>query len=212
MGIKSPYALFMNTQMSALAQLAEEGWTIYPDFLTPDETRSLREELTTLYEQGKFRKAGIGKGSSFQIRTEIRSDHVHWLEPDHLTDIQKIYWKKIEALRLLFNKEFYLGLKSFEAHFAQYPPGAFYKKHIDQFAQVSYRIISCILYLNPDWKASYGGQLKIYLPDGQGNEKTIEIIPKAGTLVCFKSADIPHEVLPTKKERVSITGWMKNEA
>src|SRR5690606_23077857 len=103
-----------------------------------------------------------------------------------------------------------LGLKSFEAHLAKYPPGSFYKRHIDQFQQVSYRIISCILYLNADWREGDGGELRIFLPDGKRGEKQIDIVPKAGTLVCFKSDEIPHEVLPTHKERYSFTGWMRN--
>src|SRR5690606_3894991 len=125
--------------------------------------------------------AGIGKGANFQVKPEIRSDHVYWLDPDNLTPLQSEYWSRIDQLRLMFNQEFYLGLKSFEAHLAKYPPGSFYKRHIDQFQQVSYRIISCILYLNADWREGDGGELRIFLPDGKRGEKQIDIVPKAGT-------------------------------
>lgn len=197
--------------MPIVDQISEEGWAMFPDFLPPDLVSSLRKEFEALYEEGAFRKAGIGRGSNFQVKPEIRSDYVHWLDPENLTPLQNEYWTRIDQLRQLFNQEFYLGLKSFEAHFAKYPPGAFYKRHIDQFQQVSYRIISVILYLNPDWKASDGGQLRIFLPDDEGGEKHIDIVPKAGTLVCFKSAEIPHEVLITHRERYSFTGWLKNK-
>lgn len=200
----------MNKYNALMDQLAAEGWATYPHFIAPELVVSLREELTTLYEQGEFRKAGIGKGSSFQVKPEIRSDKVLWLDPDALSELQQCFWNKIDELRLLFNQEFYLGLKSFEAHFTKYPAGSFYKRHIDQFHNVPYRIISCILYLNTDWEPSMGGQLRIYLPDENGVEKHVDVAPIAGTLAIFKSAEIPHEVLITQKERYSLTGWMRN--
>lgn len=196
--------------MAIVDQIAEEGWASYPDFLAPKVVQRLKSEFDELYNKGAFRQAGIGKGANFQVKPEIRSDHVYWLDPDNLTSLQNEYWRRIDQLRRLFNQEFYLGLKSFEAHLAKYPPGSFYKRHIDQFQQVSYRIISCILYLNADWRQGDGGELRIFLPDGKGGEKYIDIVPKAGTLVCFKSDEIPHEVLPTNKERYSFTGWMRN--
>lgn len=200
----------MKKYKELIDQLAEEGWAIYPNFISPDLVIALREELTNLYDRGEFRVAGVGKGENFKVKPEIRSDRVLWLDPQNLSKLQKAYWNKINELRRLFNKEFYLGLKSFEAHFTKYPAGSLYKRHIDQFHQVPYRIISCLLYLNPDWKPSYGGQLRIYLPDGEGGEKHLDIVPMAGTLAVFRSADIPHEVLITEKQRFSITGWMRN--
>lgn len=191
-------------------QLAEEGWATYPNFISADLVIALREELTALYDHGEFREAGVGKGENFKVRPEIRSDRVLWLDPQNLSKLQKQYWNKINDLRVLFNREFYLGLKSFEAHFTKYPAGSFYKRHVDQFQQVRYRILSCLLYLNPDWEPSYGGHLRIYLPDGEGGERHVDIIPMAGTLAVFRSEDIPHEVLITEKQRFSITGWMRN--
>jgi len=37
------------------------------------------------------------------------------------------------------------------------------------------------------------------------------VLPVAGRLVCFRSDIIEHEVLPSKKERLSITGWMLDQ-
>ncbi len=200
----------MDKYNTLIDQLAEEGWATFDNFISPEMVLALREELTTLYEQGEFRQAGIGKGSNFQIKPEIRSDRVMWLDPDNLSELQQVFWNEIENLRAILNREFFLGLKSFEAHFTKYPAGSFYKRHIDQFKNVPYRIISCILYLNPDWEPSMGGQLRIYLPGENDTERHIDIKPTAGTLAIFKSADIPHEVLITHQERYSLTGWMRN--
>ena len=202
--------LQINIGNSACIASPGEGWASYANFISPDLVAALREELTSLYEQGEFRQAGIGKGSSFQVRPEIRSDKVLWLDAENLSEVQRAFWNEIEELRQIFNKEFFLGLKSFEAHFTKYPAGSFYKRHLDQFKSVPYRIISCILYLNPAWEPSMGGQLRIYLPDENQTERHVDIAPVAGTLAVFKSAEIPHEVLVTHQERYSLTGWMRN--
>ena len=34
-------------------------------------------------------------------------------------------------------------------------------------------------------------------------------LPQAGTLALFLSADMPHEVLPATRERLSLTGWFR---
>ncbi|HAH37000.1 MAG TPA: 2OG-Fe(II) oxygenase, partial [Algoriphagus sp.] len=103
----------------------------------------------------------------------------------------------------------FLGLKSFEGHFARYPIGSFYKRHLDQFQQVPYREVTVILYVNDQWTEADEGALRMYLPNPDGTERIEDYLPMPGRLVVFLSAEIPHEVLPTKKERNSITGWLK---
>jgi len=49
--------------------------------------------------------------------------------------------------------------------------------------------------------------LRIFLPQADGTEKTCDVPPLAGTLVTFLSGEFPHEVLPTTRERLSVTGW-----
>jgi SM-20-related protein len=46
----------------------------------------------------------------------------------------------------------------------------------------------------------------MYLPDG-----ALDILPQAGKLVCFRSDQIEHEVLPATRPRMSITGWMLDQ-
>ena len=48
-----------------------------------------------------------------------------------------------------------------------------------------------------------GGQLRAYTADGP---RDIESLP--GTLVLFDSATVPHEVLPTRRERHVCVGWL----
>lgn len=190
--------------------LYERGWIIVDDYVSEELCESLLREQQDILRHGQFRLAGIGKGDSFTIRPEIRSDKVFWLDEGQLSTMQEKFWKKMEALREKINQRCFLGLRSFESHFAIYPPGSFYLRHLDQFQSVAYRMVTVILYLNQEWREEDGGALRIYFPDENGIEKGVDVYPRGGRLVCFLSGEIPHEVMCTKKERVSITGWFRN--
>ncbi|MCB0627245.1 MAG: 2OG-Fe(II) oxygenase, partial [Saprospiraceae bacterium] len=38
-----------------------------------------------------------------------------------------------------------------------------------------------------------------------------EILPVGGRLVLFRSELLEHEVLPARRERYSLTGWLRND-
>jgi SM-20-related protein len=63
-----------------------------------------------------------------------------------------------------------------------------------------------ICYLNENWKAEEGGQLRIYEETNQ-----IDVLPEAGRLVCFRSDKLEHEVLPASRARLSLTGWILDQ-
>jgi SM-20-related protein len=100
----------------------------------------------------------------------------------------------------------FLSLKDYEIHMTVYPTGSFYKRHLDQFRADDHRKLSAICYLNRNWTDDDGGQLRMYLPEGNK-----DFLPLAGRLVCFRSDQIEHEVLPAKKERLSLTGWILDQ-
>jgi SM-20-related protein len=197
----------MDSINSAIMEgLAERGWSVCEHFLPPHDIAALSEESSELWRKKALREAGIGSASHTMIRPEIRKDLILWLDPEDLSLPQKKYWQAIDSLRLNLNEAFYLGLNDFEAHFSAYPPGAFYKKHLDQSPKVRDRLISCVLYLNLPWRESDGGQLRIYDEEGKHSH---DIYPYAGRLVCFQSANIYHEVLPGRRLRFSLTGWLR---
>ncbi|WP_235941094.1 2OG-Fe(II) oxygenase [Cyclobacterium roseum] len=191
-------------------ELYQNGWSITDQYISENFRKELLEEQQDLMYHGQFRHAGVGKGESFSIQPEIRSDKVMWMDEGQLTPLQQAYWDRLENLRLAINQRCYLGLRSFEAHFAMYPPGSFYLRHLDQFQSVSYRKVTVILYLNERWEASDEGALRMYFTAENGVETYRDVLPVGGRLVTFLSGEIPHEVLPTKKERISITGWFKD--
>src|ERR1022692_4665701 len=121
------------------------------------------------------------------------------------------FWQAFDALRLALNETLQLGLFSFEAHYALYPPGASYGRHLDRFRagadSPDVRVISCVIYLTVDWTPADGGVLRIH--DG---ERMRDVLPLAGKLVCFLSDRFEHEVLPATRERLSLTGWFRRRA
>ncbi len=185
------------------------GWASMPGFMVAAASRRLRQECADACEQGEFKPAGVGRGINLQVREDIRSDQLMWLRPDAASVEQVIYLAKLELLRLALNERFFLGLFEFEGHFAIYTEGAFYKAHLDRHAGTSERIVTTILYLNPDWQPGNGGELKLWTKAGDKVGEFVLIEPRMGTLVCFMSGDFWHEVLPAKKTRMSITGWFR---
>jgi len=192
--------------------IAEHGFCVINDFLPEATVTALADEAQTLKQTEVMQEAGIGR-EHLNVNKEIRGDSIYWLNEDGATAAQQSYFEQMESLRLNLNQHLYLGLFGLESHLAVYPEGAFYKKHLDCFAsqnpQKPQRKISCIVYLNHDWHMQDGGQLKLYLneTDESDKYKSILISPLAGRAVIFLSDTFYHEVMPTYKERISLTGW-----
>jgi SM-20-related protein len=189
-----------------VAALADFGWGVFPDYLDADATAALRAECAAMHAAGGFHAAGVGRGQAL-IRSELRGDHVAWVDAAAAGPVLKEVLARLEALRLEVNQALFLGLFDLEAHFAVYPPGAGYQRHLDRFRDDDHRALTIILYLNePDWSAEDGGQLRFW-PDPETTPR--EIPPQGGTLVVFLSDRYWHEVLPTTRPRYSLTGWFR---
>ena len=120
--------------------MAGVGWAVMPMSLSGEEGLHLKRECTVSYADGAFRRAGVGRGDSLQVREDIRRDEVMWLDPDRDSKEQNLYLAGLEILRLALNQKFFLGLATFDGHFAIYPEGAFYKPHLDQHSGSSNQI------------------------------------------------------------------------
>lgn len=197
----------MSRFTEATAEIAHHGWTVLTDFLPLETIASLRAEAQQLWQEEEFRAAGVGRSGGYAIRSEIRSDHIRWLDNQAPTPAQKLYLGAIEELQQELNRELFLSLANFEAHFAIYPRGAFYQKHLDRFSDADERVISCTLYLNEAWRAEDGGQLRLYLPEGHQ-----DVLPTAGMCALFRSDTFFHEVLPATETRFSLTGWFRRRS
>ncbi len=184
--------------------IAENGYAIIDNFLSPDEVAAILDEFKTGLLQ--FKKAGIGHKQEKQINEGIRGDYIQWIDRTTATQPLQTYIHRLNELITFVNQALYLSLKDFEIHSTIYPVGTYYKRHLDQFKKDDHRKLSVICYLNKHWKESEGGQLRIYASDAEH-----DIMPLAGRLVCFRSDLLEHEVLPATRERLSITGWILDQ-
>ncbi|MFJ2688806.1 2OG-Fe(II) oxygenase [Pseudomonas sp. NPDC087336] len=184
--------------------LATSGWSQQNIFLSQDLTRALAAECRKRAAEGELAPAAVGRGPSSEIRERIRGDHIQWIEPGQ-AEVCDSYLALMDSLREALNRGLFLGLEDFESHFAMYPPGAFYLKHVDRFRDDDRRMVSAVVYLNDAWLPEQGGQLRMYLDEGA----QYDVVPIGGCLVVFLSGEVPHEVLPASRERLSLTGWFR---
>ncbi len=186
----------------AIDHLAEKGFFIWDDFISPETVKDLRNLAEANRDEGNFKKAGIGKQVLFQVDKSIRGDYIQWLDKQSSEPVINQFFNEIHQLKDYLNQTCYLGLKDFETHFAIYPENTFYKRHVDRFQQNAHRVLSFVLYLNTNWQQGDGGELALYL---NNEDQTVQ--PLAGRLLLFRS-ELEHEVLLSNKPRYSITGWM----
>ncbi|MES2769246.1 MAG: 2OG-Fe(II) oxygenase [Bdellovibrionota bacterium] len=201
-----------------LTDIQNKGFSVQEHIFAKEDLLSLKTDILNAYHNNSLaeyslKAAGIGKNADLQ--KNIRGDQIHWLQKEHLSSTQEIVWDFLETLKVHFNQNLFFGLKGFETHVTVYPVNTFYKKHIDQFRLTGqgmesidskFRKISFILYLNEDWEQSDGGELRLFDFNDQEKEITT-VLPQFGRGVFFLSEDFPHEVLETRRERVSMTGW-----
>lgn len=185
--------------------IAESGFSIIQNALPMGTIAPLLARVASLPDH-EFNEAGTGRKQNHQLNQFVRRDHIHWLDAQHKDESLWFDW--MNGLKTHLNRSLMLGLFSYECHFAQYQPGAFYKKHLDAFKGQANRRLSTVLYLNPNWQTSDGGELTLYSPEVPEQE-LLRVAPQFGTLVVFLSEDFPHEVLPAKQLRYSIAGWFR---
>lgn len=189
------------------AAIVECDWALCEGFLSPTQLAGLSAEAMELRAAGHFRAAGFGHVA--ERHSEVRGDELLWLTPEACPRAWLLLQTELEALRYAVNAATLLGLHELEAHYAAYPPGAGYLKHLDRFRDDDRRVISLVLYLNEDWGTEDGGELILY---PGSTERSVKVMPKGGSLVCFLSDRVPHEVSPARRLRLSLTGWFRKRA
>lgn len=186
--------------------LADKSYAIIDNFLTSDEV----DQILTLphFNQHEqiFKKAGVGKNADLQINEAIRGDYILWLDKNTAPPAALVYLNRLNELVQHLNRSLFLSMKDYEVHMTVYPVGTYYKRHLDQFKKDDHRKLSVICYLNNNWKEEEGGQLRIYT-----EKESLDVLPVAGRLVCFRSDVLEHEVLPATRQRLSLTGWILDQ-
>ncbi|MCP5146124.1 MAG: 2OG-Fe(II) oxygenase [Gammaproteobacteria bacterium] len=187
--------------------LADTGLVTVPNALPQHHCEALRQCFD--HAGASFHPAAIGRQQAVQHQRSVRGDEIRWIADDAQPGPAERAWLDFtEQLRRHLNQRLFLGLFSYESHFAHYAPGTCYQRHMDAFAGDANRILSTVLYLNAQWGAEDGGELVIY-PARDATQPVARITPAAGTLVVFLSERFPHEVLSSHKDRYSIAGWYR---
>lgn len=191
--------------------LRHPGYVVVPDALPGPVLDGLLAEFDR--DGPDFAPAGIGRDDDRRRVDRVRRDRIRWLDPDRpATDW---YFRWIESLRLGLNRSLFLGLFDYECHLAWYPPGAYYRTHLDAFRGQDNRKVSTVVYLNPEWRPVDGGELVIYEPGPEPASDPVVariVRPDRGVLVLFLSEEFPHEVLAAAADRYSLTGWFRVNA
>jgi SM-20-related protein len=191
-----------------LPSLSDPGCLIADSFFPEELCRGLWQDLENLRQKEALQKAGIGRGQQRQINEQIRGDFIHWLDTKEASPSQARFFSFLNELIAVLNREFFLGLNHFESHYALYPAGGGYDRHMDQHAGTRARKVTFILYLNPDWQNSDGGELILYQPHSE-REIWQKVEPRWNRLVLFRSEVFPHQVAPCLRPRMSLTGWLR---
>jgi SM-20-related protein len=186
------------------ADLSLSGIAVRDRFLSQSQVNALIRCARARRERGEFVPARVGAQRQALRRAEIRGDSICWLAEPLLPPERELLGA-LEQVRLMLNREAFLGLFDLEMHYAWYPPGAGYARHIDQPRGSGQRRVSLVLYLNRHWGARDGGELMIV--DDLGRDRRIE--PAAGRLAVFLTAGREHEVMQTRRDRLSLTGWFR---
>ncbi len=189
----------------AIDAIARDGYAIVHDFVDVAIAAQLRANALRLECTGELAPAAVGHRGNRTTRADIRGDRIRWID-DATEDLaERSLLATFEQLRHAANRKLQLGLFSFEAHYAVYPPRAGYARHRDRFRDDDSRVLSLVIYLNEHWRAQDGGQLRLYVDDAH----SLDVDPLHRTAVVFLSERFAHQVLPANRSRVSIAAWFR---
>jgi len=234
----------------AIAALEGKGYFVLPDFLTAAEARALAQDALACESAGLGRVARVGSVAlgTHATKENVRRSTLVPLYPPPPTSVGCVetrmhLYDRARALCDILNKAALsfapAPLERFQIELAYlaYPPGGYYRRHIDvpasrggwlprgrsqedggSFQQTELRrVVSFLIYLTEGWTEAAGGELRVYTPsDGAGDsngdsatESYVDVPPLAGSLVCFRSDCVDHEVLTTNRHRQCVVGWLR---
>lgn len=184
--------------------ISNKGYSINPSVLPVELGSALLHHVLDMNED-KFDPAGIGRDQQLMLNEFVRSDEICWITGE--SDAGKAWLQWTNQMQVYLNRTLFLGLFSFESHFAHYARGDYYKRHLDAFKGEANRVLTLVVYLNPEWGIEDGGELVLF--SDEHDQSGIKVTPLMGTVVVFLSEDFPHEVLAANRDRYSIAGWFR---
>ncbi|CAK0901025.1 unnamed protein product, partial [Prorocentrum cordatum] len=156
---------------------------------------------------GEVRSAGGG----VSVAAHLRGDASGWFgEGDGGTEALVLLRARVQSAVLALGVVALAGdeLVPSRVQVAEFPPGGCFKRHRDN-PNRNGRIVTAVYYANEGWADGDGGALRLHLGAGAGH---VDVLPRLDTLVLFKSAAVPHEVLPARRARLAATVWIESRA
>ena len=190
------------------AELLElQGWFMIDDFLTSEMAKSLRQEASEAFQQGalkqhrfQFGKKLFEKPKIFEA--DLHDEHLHVLLPSFV----EIFFEerlRERLMQLMPTLELEKGVKSKTVKLQRNGGGAF-PCHYDNSGPPSKRSITCLVYLNPDWREGHGGELVLH----PFLQPQVVISPLMARAVFFRSDLLLHSVRRAAVERFCFTIWL----
>lgn len=200
-----------------LTQIHEQHYAVIDDFLPQEFADQLLTDAERLYSDGHFLQHYFQFGGSllkkpnvFELDLSdprkldayelgIWKDVVHNVGPtlvQQLDEIDQERPKSSSSLSLQTNLPPAIKLQLNTG-------GGSFPWHYDNPGPPNQRILTCVVYLNPNWKEGDGGEIVL----SPFLSKSIVIPPLHGRAVFFYSDRILHRVLPSKTRRVCFTMW-----
>lgn len=184
------------------SDLSSKGYSININALPLDLANKLYQHVSSMTDES-FEEAAISRDQERMKNLFVRSQKLSWIMGDSVTGALWLNWA--ETLQRYLNQHLFLGLFSFESHYARYSPGDFYRRHYDAFKGEASRVVSIVVYFNRNWLPNDAGELVLY--KDKDDKVGLNVIPSFATVVIFLSSEFPHEVLRTNRDRYSIAGW-----
>ncbi len=121
--------------------LVTQGFSIQENGLPDFITQALLSCQHSISEQ-EYKAAGIGRAEHYKKAQSVRGDAICWITGSSKEGALWLSW--CEAMQSYINRTLFMGLFSFESHFACYEPGKYYKRHVDAFKGQDNRVLSLI--------------------------------------------------------------------
>ena len=232
--------------------LAERGhYCTGPNFLPAPAVEVMRGQAVALRSLGRYVPSWSERIGTDGTAVRFEKEGVHACEPDGedygtAPDLVTYMAVLLGTLPPALNGQpatagAALSAAAFNAKLAVTSPGgSSYPLHVDNpqgLGAGDVRKLTCILYLNPNYRDGDGGELRLHLDGGDDDDddddgggggaaaasplERVDLAPLGGRLLLFWSDEIPHEVLPTAPggrpddatlDRYALTVWIPTDS